>query len=271
MDQLDRKERLVAMSLRIKALTSLRSALFAVSGVMMLVALFGILFPRGAEAQEVAFMATLQGYEKVILGYEQNVTKYLQQIEQHEQQVIAPATQITSTQHWLSLAQSQYNGWFSQVNALSINSAVSPGVSAFQTAIQGGGTALSVHANYVQVYGSQPSSTGISSSIATAVDATDTAANEALTLANTSDLFSKQFITLANSLESAAASSAPGNATMIEAQSQAMQLHSNAVMHRLIASMLRQQAAQLGEQSASIKNAAAQHKTAAGMLGLGGN
>lgn len=253
-----------------KRRVSLKNAASDAACVIICLGLIAIMFPHAAHAQEAAFMAALETYEKVIYGYEQKISKYTQQIDQHEQQVIAPATQIANTQNWLMLAQGQYNGWFYQVNGISLNSASTPLVSAFEAAIQNGGASLSIGDNYTKVYGSQPSANAVSQSVASSVDAADTSAEEALTLANSSDAMSQYFIKSANNMESAAASSAPGNSSLVQAQAQAMQLYSNAIMHRLLASMLRQQAERLGEMGEQVKNAAAAHNAAMTSFGIGG-
>lgn len=269
MNQIEKSGKFRVISKSRKYGVTLKAAILEGVIAAMLIAFIVLLFPSQLRAQSVAFIAVLESYEKMILGYEQNTASYSQQINQEQQQVIAPSAQVSSTQSWLTLAQGQYNGWFSRVNGISVNSATTPQVSAYQSSIQNGGSTSSIRTNYTQVYGSQPNPTAVSSNVASSVDAADTSANEALTLADTSDVMSQNFIKSANQMESSAASAAPGNSTLVQAQSQAMQLYSNAIMHRLLASMLRQQAERLAEIGSEIKNSAAAHNAAVSSFGSG--
>lgn len=270
MNQIEKIERLAAKHTAPRAKNSWASVFWGSVALAVMIGSFAAMFPRVAHAQESSVLATLESYEKVLLQYEQGVTRYEQGIVQQQQQVIAPTAQIQSTQGWMATAQPQYNSYFGSVNALPLNSATTPQVTAFQNSLQSGGSSSSVQSNYVQVYGAKPSSTSVSTTVASRVDAADTSANEALTLANTSDVVSGNLVNSANMLEASASSAQPGVAQMIEAQSQVMQLHSNSVMHHLLAAMLRQQAQRLASQGAAVKAAAAAHSTALSSFGIGG-
>ena len=270
MNQLEESSNLRIESKSRKFGATLKAAIIDGAIAVMFIGVIGALFPSQLRAQSVAFIAVLESYEKMILGYDQNTASISQQINQEQQQVIAPSSQVSSTQGWLSLAQRQYNGWFSQVNGISLNSATTPQVAAFLNSTQRAGSASSIRTDYTQVYGSQPNQNAVSSNVASSVDAADTSANEALTLADTSDVISQNFIMSANQMESSAASTAPGNSTLVQAQSQAMQLYSNAIMHRLLASMLRQQAERLAVIGSDVKNSAAVHNAAVSSFGSGG-
>jgi len=270
MNQIGKIELMAAKAFTWMKRISIKKAVSNIVFGCLFLGIMATLYPHAVRAQESAFMATLEAYEKVILRYNQDTSKSSQQIALTEQQVIAPTAQISSTQNWLKSAQIQYNGWLSQVHEIPLSSASTPRVSTYQGSIQNGGSASSIRSDYTQVYGSQPSTSAVSPTVASSVDAADTSANEALTLASTSDVMSQNFINSANSMESTAAATAPGNATMIQSQALVMQLQSSAVLHRLLASMLRQRAERLAEMGADVKRSAADHDAALSSFGTGG-
>jgi hypothetical protein len=94
------------------------------------------------------------------------------------------------------------------------------------------------------------------------IDMDDTAANEALTLAGTSDQFQKSVLNLSTQLQQQASNTAPGTADMVQAESAAMQLQSQAVEHRLLASLLRQRATLLAGEMSRVKQNVAGHAAA---------
>ena len=160
------------------------------------------------------------------------------QQQSYNQQVVAPRGNLEQTTSLLRSLQQAYSTVMSAVNSVSVHSASLPQTIALETSIYGSSVSA-VQPNYVSVYGSQPAANNVPAALANQSDMADAAANETLALAGRSDQFEATLLTVAGQLQQQAANTAPGTADMIQAQSAAMQLHSQAVQHRLLASLLR--------------------------------
>jgi hypothetical protein len=188
-----------------------------------------------------------------------------QQMQNYTTSVIAPINQLRSAQSWMSSAQTQYSSWMNGVNVLPIKSGALPQTSAFETSLYSGlmgqnrGSSSSFGAQYIKVYGAQPAPNTVSKPLANVADFSDATASEAIALAGKSDQFSTQLLSTANTMQKQAASACPGTAPMLQAQAAALELNSNAVMHRLLASMLRQQSTQLANEMSKVKGSVTTH------------
>jgi hypothetical protein len=192
------------------------------------------------------------------LGHEASVLQGQNASQQnYNSQVIAPSSNLNQVSSFLNSAQRGYNSWMSQVHGLPLGSSSLSQTSSLENSMFGNSS--SIHSQYTTVYGGQPASSSITPALAKQSDMSDAAAKEALVLAAQSDTFSSTLINSANTLQQQAANTAPGTATMVEAQSLAMQLHSQAVQHRLLASLLRQKATQLATETGALKQAASTH------------
>lgn len=180
------------------------------------------------------------------------------QQQSYNQQVVAPRGNLEQTTSLLRSLQQAYSTAMSAVNGVSVHSASLPQTIALETSIYGGSVSA-VQPNYVSVYGSQPAANNVPAALANQSDMADAAANETLALAGRSDQFEATLLTVAGQLQQQAASTAPGTADMIQAQSAAMQLHSQAVQHRLLASLLRQHATLLAIKMSQVREAVRGH------------
>lgn len=178
---------------------------------------------------------------------------------------IAPLNQLTSMKSWLTSAENSYKNFFSSVMNIRISSATLSSSSTLENVLRGGlsgGSSSGISSAYASVYGSRLTTGGVvGSSLATQTDIFDTTAQEGMTLAVNSDNASTKLITTANTLQAAAASTAPGTADHIGAQSQALQLQANAMQHHVLAALLRQEATDLASDTAQIKAASTSHQT----------
>ncbi len=176
--------------------------------------------------------------------------------------VVAPPTQLSSLKNWLASAKNSYGSWFNSVLNVKIGSASLGSTSSFENALRSGlsgGNGSSISSAYTSVYGARLSGNSVNTGTATSADAYDSAAQEGMALAAKSDSASMQLISTASGLESMAASTAPGTADQIAAESQALQLHSNAMQHHVLASMLRQEATRLATMSTRTKAVSMNH------------
>jgi cell division FtsZ-interacting protein ZapD len=180
------------------------------------------------------------------------------QQQSYNQQVVAPRGNLEQTTSLLRSLQQAYSTVMSAVNGVSVHSASLPQTIALETSIYGGSVSA-VQPKYVSVYGSQPAANNVPAALANQSDMADAAANETLALAGRSDQFEATLLTVAGQLQQQAANTAPGTADMIQAQSAAMQLHSQAVQHRLLASLLRQHATLLAIKMSQVREAVRGH------------
>jgi len=205
--------------------------------------------------------------EATISGSQSSVNKF-------NTTVVAPLQQLASLKNWLTQAERTYQGWFNTVKNVSIKSASLGNTSSLETALRAGysgGTGSGISSGlFTSVYGTKPSTSSVSTAVATRVDMSDTAAQEAMALAANSDNASAQLLSTAQSLQQQSAGTAPGTADQVTAESQALQLQSNAMMHHLLASMIRQESAQLATDTADVKTATTTHLTMMQMLTGGG-
>jgi hypothetical protein len=194
------------------------------------------------------------------------------------QQVVAPATQLLQIGMKLQSMYQTYWGLMNSLRSVAIQSASIPQTVTLENSIYGRlslipylpslssppSTALSPSAilpNYLTVYGAHFAVNAVPPAVARQADMVDTSANEALVLASKSDQYETTIVNVAGQLQQQSANTAPGTADMIQAESAVVQLHSQAVQHRLLASMLRQRATQLAVQMSQVKLSAAGHGT----------
>jgi hypothetical protein len=119
----------------------------------------------------------------------------------------------------------------------------------------GSSPSSSIHPQYVSVYGGQPLAGSTTSTRANQIDMSDSAANEGLALANSSDQAQTILVTDSAQFLNSAANAAPGTADMLIAQSLILRLHSQSIEHHLLAAMLRQRALQTASKMSTVKQA----------------
>ncbi len=232
----------------------------AVVGLSVCACLF--FTPRVAQAFSLTSLIT---YVTNIANVESQLSGSQSSMSNFNSDVVVPALQLTSLKSWLSLAETSYQGWFNAVLRVPVSSASMTNTSSLETAMRAGysgGTGSSIASNYSGVYGARLTTTQASSQIASQVDMSDTTAQEGLALAANSDNASSKLITTAQNLQQQAATTAPGTADMIAAQSQALQLQSNSMMHHVLASILREEAMKIASEAAEVKQQNTNHTKA---------
>ena len=184
-------------------------------------------------------------------------------------QVVAPASMLSKLTNKLSSLQQTIGSRMNLIQTISIRSASLPQSAGLESAMYGSNPSA-IRTQYNSVFCGQP--TNVNSSIANRTDLADATANEALALAANSDNYGTYLIHTAGQLQASASTSAPGNADMVQAQAQILQLHSAALQHKLLASMLRTRAEQAAARGAELKELSNAHKTVTGNFqSVGGN
>ena len=253
-----------------------RSLGMAVTAICLLAGMLSLI-PSFARAQDDGniFSAILGSANQ--LGQEMN-TLFQEEakMQANLQQVVAPATQLLQIGMKLQNMYQTYWGLMNSLRSVAIQSASIPQTVTLENSMYGRlpmipylpslssppSTALSPSAilpNYLTVYGSRLAVNTVPPAVARQVDMEDASANEALVLASKSDQYEATVVNVAGQLQKSAAGAAPGTADFIQAESAVVQLHSQAVQHRLLASMLRQRATQLAAQISQVKQSAAGH------------
>ncbi len=185
-------------------------------------------------------------------------------------QVIAPVNQLSQLTNVLGSLQRTVFSQLSQIHTIPVRSASLSQTSALENLMYGSNP-NAIRTQYTNVFG--PQTTAVSSSIANRTDMADATANDALALATNADTYSTSLISTAGKLQTHASATAPGTADMVQAQSEVLQLYSQAVQHKLLASMLRERAEEAAAHSAEVKEVTNAHSTVKGNLQkiLGGN
>jgi hypothetical protein len=218
-----------------------------------------LLIPKVAHANIftslISAVTNIGSIEAQLNGSESSMNNY-------NNNVVVPPLQLASLRTWLNAAGSSYQNWFTVALNIPIRSATLSSTSTLenaQLAGYSGETGSGISANYSSVYGTRLSSSSAGPATVTGVDMSDTAAQEAMALATNSDNTTMQLLSVAKTLQQKAASTAPGTSGQVEAQAQALQLQSNAMMHHILASMLRQASTQLATDTAQVKSTTATH------------
>jgi hypothetical protein len=116
----------------------------------------------------------------------------------------------------------------------------------------------SINGLYSNSYGALPVSAAAPQAHRQMMDMSDALAKDGLAQAAAADQATSGLITIANSIETASSTTAPGTADMLSATARAAELQSLASQHKLLASMLREEAASLAHQN-GIQKQVVQH------------
>lgn len=146
---------------------------------------------------------------------------------------------------------------------LPVNSATLAAPRAFESTILGANpnSIGNLGASYTKVYGALPPSTQVSAPVRTVIDMNDADAQDGDKLAVKLDAIANTEQTLSTQYMKQLGSSAPGNAALIEAQAEAMNLEAGAYTQQALDELLRLQAAEAAYRGSVIKSAATAHQT----------
>jgi hypothetical protein len=155
----------------------------------------------------------------------------------------------------ISGAIATFRPWMAQVMGLPTNSASMPSSQQLESTTRGGvGVPPSqMSGAYQSTYGKPLSTTAAAPIAQTVTDMSDSQVLDAFSLTSATDYTANVLISQSHKLEDDASTTAPGNADHLSLQGKALQLYSEAVRHRLLATNLRMESVELANQTAAIK------------------
>jgi hypothetical protein len=224
----------------------------AMSAAVVLVGLF--MAPATARAGGLSVLTELLQAATTMATQAESLSASEASRATYSQTIVAPPAQLTATSAALNTLMRTYSTVMNIYNTISTHSATLPQTIALENSMFST-TAASIQPQYVNVYGSVPSTTNVPVTRASQIDMADSTANEALALANSSDQAESGFITTSQQELSNATTAAPGTSNMLVAQSAIMQLHSQSIEHHVLAALLRQQAIQAASRMSQVKQA----------------
>jgi len=179
-------------------------------------------------------------------------------ITQFEQEVVWPVALINQTKNEVAQVRSQFSTLAGQIENLPTSSATLINPKQLETLLrsQQTGNLRQINASYTQVFQALPPADQATATQRNLIDVDDAMALGALKTATASDQGSQQMLSVADSLEQKAATSAPGSAPIVTAQASAANLQNQAMLQRLLAVELRQEAARLAHANALRKQSA---------------
>jgi len=221
------------------------------------------LVPSSARAQGIGDLllllhtitSTLQGPIGDTLG---KMRKVSAAVNNFRQKIIWPLTLINQTRSFVSATRAHYTGLMSQIEGIKNNSATLALPIQLESMFRGAQSASigQLPAIYAQVYQpvalvgiAQPGQRNL-------MDIDDAMAMDSLKTSMVSDQTTQGMLTLADSLEQQAMTSAPGSASMVTAQARVADLVTQAQLAKMLAAQLRQEATKLAHQNAALKHSA---------------
>jgi hypothetical protein len=245
------------------AATSLKSGVARSNRLLAVLIVAVVLSPTALRAQGIGdillllhtITSTLQGPIGDALG---EIRKVSAAVNNFRQQIIWPLALINQTRSFVSATRAHYTGLMSQIEGLKNNSATLALPMQMESMFRGAqsGSIGQIPSLYAQVYQpvalagiAQPGQRNL-------MDIDDAMAMDSLKTSIVSDQTTQGMLTLADSLEQQAMTSAPGSASMVTAQARVADLVTQAQLAKMLAAQLRQEATKLAHQNAMLKHSA---------------
>ena len=245
------------------AVTSLQSGVARRKRLLAVFIVAVVLSPTALRAQGIGdillllhtITSTLQGPIGDALS---EMRKVSAAVNNFRQQIIWPLALINQTRSFVSATRAHYTGLMSQIEGLKNNSATLALPMQLESMFRGAqsGSIGQIPSLYTQVYQpvalagiAQPGQRNL-------MDIDDAMAMDSLKTSMVSDQTTQGMLTLADSLEQQAMTSAPGSASMVTAQARVADLVTQAQLAKMLAAQLRQEATKLAHQNATLKHSA---------------
>jgi hypothetical protein len=245
------------------AVTSLQSGVARSKRLMAVLIVAVVLAPTALRADGIGnilslfhtITSTLQG---PIGGALREMRKVSAAVNNFRQQIIWPLALINKTRSFVSATRAHYTGLMFQTEGLKNNSATLALPMQLESMFRGAqsGSIGQIPSLYTQVYQpvalagiAQPGQRNL-------MDIDDAMAMDSLKTSMVSDQTTQRMLTLADSLEQQAMTSAPGLASMVTAQARVADLVTQAQVAKMLAAQLRQEATKLAHQNATLKHSA---------------
>jgi hypothetical protein len=179
-------------------------------------------------------------------------------IDNFRQRIIWPLALINQTRAFVSTTRARYTDLMSQIEGIKNNSATLALPRQLESMFRSAqsGSIAQLPSIYTQVY--QPVAlAGIAQPVQrNLMDIDDAMSMDSLKTAMVSDQTTQSMLTLADSLEQQAMTTAPGSASMVTAQARVADLETQAQLGKMLAAQLRQEATKLAHQNAVLKQSA---------------
>lgn len=203
----------------------------------------------------VTITDTLKNGVGQVLGAIQRVNTLKQNLQQ---EVAWPVKAISQATTEVAQVRNRFTNLANQVRQIEVSSATLAAPKQLEQVLRGNGqiSMRQVQPAFVKVFGSVPSAADATVNDRNLVDADDSMASGSLKTALVADTVSGQMLSVADSLERQAASTAPGAASFVTVQGQVANLETQAFLQRLLAAELREEATRLAHANALLKRSA---------------
>jgi hypothetical protein len=227
--------------------------------VVSVIACVTLLSPSRASGQILDIANIFSAIESAITGLIGGALKDIQllqaQVQTLYQDVVFPVASIAQAQSFVSAIIASYSEWMSSVYNLPIASAQLTNPTQLESAIlsQTVTSLPRMNTGYGGTYRNLPTAQQAPMYALQITDINDALAKDALAQSIASDQANDQMLSLANQMESGAATAAPGSSPYLTASALAATLQTQAFELKLMASLLREESAQLAHQNARYK------------------
>jgi hypothetical protein len=218
-----------------------------------------LLSPSRAGGQTLDIVKIFSAIESVITdvigGALKNIQSFQTQVEVLYLDVVWPAASIAQAQAFVSATIATYRGWMDGVFNVSIASAQLTNPTQLESAIlsQNVTSFPQMNTGYAGTYRNLPTAQQAPMHVLQITDINDALAKDALAQSIASDQANNQMLSLADQMESGAATAAPGSSPYLTASALTATLQTQAFELKLMASLLREESAQLAHQNARHK------------------
>jgi len=189
--------------------------------------------------------------------------KAINQVEQQERQfqqtVLFPLAAINSAKQMATSFTSSFTN-FRQLGTMNISSATLPNPQQLEQQMLSGNpnNIFSINSAYQSVFAPLPAQTAIPQNIAYQLDMGDAQAQDAIKKAIQLDAFAAREMEVAQQLNTQIAASAPGTASILDAEASAWVVQANAYSQMGMAELLRVNSAAMSNRSGELKDSTTQ-------------
>ena len=175
------------------------------------------------------------------------------------QQVLFPLTLINRAKAFVGQVRAQFTSLTGQIHAIEISSATLPNPQQLEAVLRHGqsGDMNQVATGFYKVFTPVPLPSDAAPADRDLVDVDDAMAMSSIKLGMISDQATQQMLGVADGIERAAATAAPGSAPLLTVQAEVANLQNQAMLQRVLASELRQAAARLAHNNSLRKRSSA--------------
>jgi len=187
------------------------------------------------------------------------INQVAQQEQQFQQNVLYPISAINGAKQMATGFTASFTS-FRQLGALNISSATLPNPQQLEQQMLSGNpnNIASINSAYQNVFTPLPAQTAMPQNVAYQVDMGDAQAQDAIKKAIELDAFAEREMEVAQKLNDQIASSAPGSASILDAEASAWVIQANAYTQMGMAELLRVNSATVSNRSGELKDSTAQ-------------